>query len=51
MDPAAVQSPVDLKKRQVAFISDHIDITPSQFSDNYAKTLDNAIHRGDSFVL
>ncbi|KAF2241770.1 hypothetical protein BU26DRAFT_571519 [Trematosphaeria pertusa] len=35
---------------RVAFISGHIEITPGQFSANYAGALDAAIRRGDAFA-
>lgn len=40
-----------LNRSRVAFISGHIDITPAQFSRQYSSFLDDAIRRGDSFVL
>ena len=36
---------------QIAFLSGHIDITASQFTQNYATPLDAAIAQGDNFIM
>ncbi|KAH6876826.1 hypothetical protein B0T10DRAFT_497331 [Thelonectria olida] len=45
------RSETTLHKPRIAMISGHIDISPSEFATHYYYSLDEAIARGDLFIL
>ncbi|OCK86117.1 hypothetical protein K432DRAFT_377071 [Lepidopterella palustris CBS 459.81] len=44
-------SVTELGRPRTAFVSGHIDITSSQFTENYSAGLDAAIANGDNFIM